>query len=169
MTGTDATRSILLLWYSGLGFIDRAFPWWPRSPYAHTAIVVRGILYEERAPAPTFRAGSAATRRAAQAAAYTTVAVTLRQETAIAGFLRDEINQHTGDNYVYAELLSDALTERSGIPIVIRRDGDRSAGAAIISQALILAGQIPPKDTRRMTPGDLATWQAPVTMGAPVR
>lgn len=156
---------LTLLWYGGSGLIDRAIQWFTHSRYSHSAVMVRGILYEEQAPGLIMHAGGAATQRAAQAIAYKVVPLSPVQESAIVGFLSVLITQHA--HYNYAELLGQALHDRVGIPIVIANNNDYVC-SAVCAQCLIYADQIPPMDARLISPAQLADWQAPVTAGPPL-
>ena len=158
------TSQLLLLWYGGTTIIDRAVKWVTKSVYSHSAIVVKGVLYEEQASGLLMDAGTSGQQRAEMATAYKVVPITVQQEQAIIAFLKETIEQ--GGKYNYAELVLAAFTRLTGVQIVVAKAGDYDC-SAIVSECLTFADQVPPKECRDMYPGDVFTWQQPVADGSP--
>jgi len=151
-----------ILWYDGVTLLDRAIMHFTHGPYSHTAIYLRGVLYEEGAKGLTLYGGQHAVDRANNAVGYKSIALEDGQGNAIEA----QLHKMMGHGYNYAALLSDALAATLGFSLIVAGD-ERFDCSAAVASALREAGYVWPKDDRLMSPNDLAEALQPVLQGSP--
>ena len=162
--------TVTVLWYAaGRSLLDRLIRYFTNnSPYSHTALLVQdgteARVYEELAHGIVRHDGSAALSVAAAAAAYKRLTVTDAQAQAAVALLEQLVNAHA--RYSVAQLLADAL-QKAGISVGIDR-GNEMVCSGAVAVALTQAGYHFDQDPRTCTPGSLAVYFRPITLGAPL-
>lgn len=153
---------VTVLWYSGNTLFERLIRWRTHSRFSHVGVLINGTVFEEQAPGVVIHGGVEATSIATQAAAYRLLPLPDRDTARVLAYLTAQIGHH----YNVAGIFTDALASFSGYRLTVAADGDFTC-SGLVAAALQEAGYVWPHDPHSVSPGDLATWLAPLTQGAP--
>jgi len=154
--------TLTVLWYGGASLLDRLIHWFTGSPYSHVAVFFNGVVYEETARGIVAHAGATAQQRAATATAHRVVPLgTTGGQTVI-----DWLSANNHDPYNFVGLITAGIAALTNLELTASTNQSYDC-SGWTAELLAHLGYVFPKDSRDISPGDLARYLAPITAGPP--